>query len=471
MSKPRNNTSAKSGGQNSPKYTGKVNDTANAPEQPKGREFRYVTNEVYHRSPDRSAKDVMTYKEAMQAAESVYWPNRARLYDLYDDNMKLDGFMVGIIEKQIDKILNKTLLYKKGEKPIYEMDALINSEPFRDMCKEILYTRFWGLTGLEFIPGDTFRWNPIDRKHIKPKWRKITWEQTGNEGMSYDDYWNLWIMGKPNDLGLFVICSYYGLLKRGVISSWAEYVEMFGIPTTVMKYEAYDEQTRDELKKIIKETGSSLRLVIPKQADHEIKEARNTGNGDVQNSFRQMANEEMAVLIEGATETTTSNAKSGGHTQSSTHAEESKEKIKSLMKSLANMLNEPVFINILKNYGYPVVDGGMFQFDREIDVDYMNKKYKIDSEWADKGLDIPTKYIYKTYAIDEPAAGEPLLKVPGATGNDDQEPDHEETGGDGAPAPRPRSKPKARGTTKPLSHSKLRNLYSALSDFFAQALH
>lgn len=385
------------------------NSTTNAVEQQKGREFRWVSNEINYRSTNRGPKDILSYKEALVAAESVYWPNRHLLYDLYKD-IELDGFLVGLREKIIDTILNKTLLYKAGDTVVEDMNKLINSQQFQDMCRELLLTKFWGITGVEFIPGDTFRWNEIDRKHIKPKWRKITWDQYGNDGISYDNFWNLWVVGKDKDLGMYLICAFYVLLKKGVISNWADFIEMYGLPTTVMKYEAYDEQTKAELKKIIKEAGSALQIVIPKQADHEIHGDKNTSNGDVQNKFRMMANEEMAVLIAGNTETSTSSSKSGGKSQAKTHSDQQKEKIKSLMKYLANLLNEPIFINVLRNYGYPVREGGSFIFDKEVDIEYMKEKYEIDRTWVEQGLDVSQEYVYRTYAIDKPGPGETLLQ-------------------------------------------------------------
>ena len=450
------------------------NSTTDAQQQPKGREFRWITNEINYRSANRSEKDILTYKEALIQAESVYWPNRYLLYDLYKD-VELDGHLAGIREKLFDAILNKTLLYKKNDAPVVTMAVKLKERRFREMCREILLTKFWGITGIEFIPGDKFRWNEIERKHIKPKWRKITYDQYGNDGINYDDFWNLWVLGNEKDLGAYLICAYYVLLKRGSISNWADFIEMYGLPTTVMKYEAYDEQTKAELKKIIKEAGSALQIVIPKQADHEIHDSKNTSNGDVQNKFIHMANEEMSVYILGATETSTSSAKSGGHTQSQTHSKEQKERIKALMDYLTSYLNEPEFIEVLRNYGFPVVDGALFEFDKEIDIDYITAKSKVDQTMIQLGLPVAKKYLYDTYAIDKPEPGDELLVVPANTPEPDDSGDDDTEASELAAQVKPRrNNPPSGGTPSParrVSHSKLRNLYTAFSDFFGQALH
>lgn len=451
------------------KQPGAGNETTNAVQQPKGRAFSWVTNNITYTSVSRGAKDILSLKEALQLAETVYQPNRYLLYDLYKD-VELDGFLTGIINKLIDTILNKTILYKVNDKPVKEMDTLIKSLLFRKMCRELLMKEYWGITGLEFIPGDQFRFNVINRKHIKPKWRKITNDQYTTEGVSYDECWNLWVIGEEGELGLYLICAYYVLLKKGVISNWAEFIEMYGLPTTVMKYETYDEVTKAELKRIIKNAGTALQLVIPKSAEHEIHDAKNTANGDVQNKFRMMANEEMAVLINGATETSTSSSQSGGRSQAEEHGKQQKEKVKALMDYLVNCLNDPIFINILRNYGFPVVDGGAFCFDKEVDIEYLKAKKEIDIAIIGAGLPVSEEYLYRTYAIDRPAANETLLVRPGAAaspadGNTPQ-----------PPAVQPQKQPKEQPANKPpkqkpasVQKKNLRSILRDVYDFFAPA--
>ncbi len=64
-----------------------------------------VINELIIRSADRCRKDIATWRAALINAESVYFPNRSRLYDVYEDII-LDGHLTGIIAKRIDAVLN-----------------------------------------------------------------------------------------------------------------------------------------------------------------------------------------------------------------------------------------------------------------------------------------------------------------------------------------------------------------------------
>src|SRR3954468_21335143 len=110
-----------------------------------------IINELNIRAVDRSRKDISAWRGALSAAESVYYPNRTRLYDLYEDII-LDGHLSGVISKRIDATLNKELYFEAGGKRVAEMDKLIHSATFRGIVRTIMETQFWGLSGVEFIP-------------------------------------------------------------------------------------------------------------------------------------------------------------------------------------------------------------------------------------------------------------------------------------------------------------------------------
>ena len=74
-------------------------------------EKEIIINELNIRSVDRSRKDISTWRGALLSAESVYYPNRSRLYDLYEDVI-LDGHLSGVIAKRIDAVLNKELSFE-----------------------------------------------------------------------------------------------------------------------------------------------------------------------------------------------------------------------------------------------------------------------------------------------------------------------------------------------------------------------
>jgi hypothetical protein len=355
-----------------------------------------IINEVNIRSVDRGKKDIASWRNALTGAESVYFPNRTRLYDLYEDIL-LDGHLSGVITKKINAVLNKGIFFEVNGGHLPEMDSLIHSLEFRDIVRTIIETLLWGISAIEFIPGPALAYNLLPRKHIKPEAGVISYEQSGNEGITYVGRENVWVIGHPRDLGLLLKCAPYCLYKRGGLADWAQYIELFGQPVRVIKYDSYDEQTRAELRKILDESGSSLSMMIPRQADFEIKDGKQSNSdGGLQLSFIKALNEEISVTVLGNTETTNS-SRSAGYAQSKIHQEQQYEITRADIAYTTAVLNSPQFLSLLRSYGYPV-DGGAFTFTKDMDVDYLHKRIAIDKELAAL-VSIPESYWFDTYGI------------------------------------------------------------------------
>ncbi len=355
-----------------------------------------IINEINVRSIDRSRKDIASWRGALVSAESVYYPNRTRLYDLYEDIL-LDGHLTGVIAKKVNAVLNKEICFESDGQSVPEVDKLIHSLAFRDIVRTIIETLLWGNSALEFIPGAELRFNPIPRKHIKPEADIIAYEQSGNDGIPFKDLPNVWVMGGKNDLGLLLKCAPYCLYKRGGLADWAQFIELFGQPVRVIKYDSYDDQTRAELRKILDESGGSLSMMIPRQADFEVIDGKQANSdGGLQLSFIKALNEEISVTVLGNTETTNS-SRSAGYAQSKIHQEQQFEITRADIAYTAAMLNTPAFLGILKSYGYPV-DGGSFIFSKDKDVEYLHKRIAIDKELA-AIIPIPESYWHDTYGI------------------------------------------------------------------------
>ncbi len=360
------------------------------------KENAVIINELNVRSADRGRKDIATWRGAMMSAESAHYPNRSRLYDLYED-VVLDGHLTGVIAKRIDAVLNKEIHFEQDGRRDHRMDDLIRSLAFRNIVRTIMETQLWGTSAIEFLPGKQFAYELIPRKHIKPELGIIAYEQTGANGIPYKELDNIWVLGDPKDLGLLLKCAPYCLYKRGGMSDWAQYIELFGQPVRVIKYDSYDEQTKAELKRILDESGSSLSMMIPRQADFEIKDGKQTNcDGSLQLSFIKALNEEMSILVLGNTETTSSSL-STGYAQSKIHLEQQYEITRSDLTYTAAMLNSAQFINILRTYGYPV-DGGRFVYSKDMDTDYLQARIAIDKEVAQM-VPVPQSYWYDTYGI------------------------------------------------------------------------
>jgi len=200
----------------------------------------------------------------------------------------------------------------------------------------------------------------------------------------------------------------YALYKRGGLGDLAQYVEIFGQPVRIIYYDAYDTKTKNELRQLLNDSGSSLAMMVPKQAKFEMMDGKTSnGTGELQLGFMRFCNDEMSIAVLGNSETTSASS-SSGYAQAKEHSKQQLEITKSDIAFVQNVLNEPQFIEILKSYGYPV-EGGSFEYEMEIDLETLMLRKEIDEFVAGK-VPISDDYWYDTYGIDKPDNYDQLKK-------------------------------------------------------------
>ncbi|MDR1199046.1 MAG: DUF935 domain-containing protein [Prevotellaceae bacterium] len=362
---------------------------------------KIIINDLTLVAPDRNRKDIAKLKSAMERAESIYTPSRVQLYDLYHDIATIDGHLAGILQKRKDFVLNKSIQFvDKNKRKIDAFDSLIYSNKFNRLVELVIESKFWGVSGIEFVVGKEFDFEEVPRKHISMEKNMILKSQYDYSGISIDELPYVWTVGRKNDLGLLLKCSMYALYKRSGFGDFAQYVEIFGQPVRIIYYDAYDTKTKEDLRKILNESGGSLAMMIPKQAKFEMLDGKTSnGTGELQERLIKNCNAEMSIAILGNTETTTSSS-SSGYAQSVEQSKQQLEITKSDIAFVQNTLNEKWFLNILKSYGFPV-EGGSFEFEFEIDLDNLIKRVQIDT-FVSGRVPIGDDYYYETYGVPKP---------------------------------------------------------------------
>ena len=228
------------------------------------------------------------------------------------------------------------------------------------------------------------------------------------EGTPLDDLPWCRLFGRPDDLGLLLRCSMYALYKRSGFGDFAQYVEIFGQPVRVIRYDAYDKKTQEELRRMADSAGASLVMMLPKQAEFEMLDGKSSnGTGELQERLIRCCNQEMSIAILGNSETTVSSA-SSGYAQAEVHADQQFEVTKGDLRFVQNALNEPGLLAILASYGYPV-EGGRFEFVPEADLGKLNKRLAIDLKVAER-VPVADDYWYETYGIPKPQNYEELKR-------------------------------------------------------------
>lgn len=396
----------------------------------------YVINQIIIKAPRRKVYDVGDWRTALVAADGG---RTKQLFDLLDDIM-LDGILGDAVQKRIDAVINSELTFQNANsEEVGAISDLIDTPEFEDLLTEIIKERIFGRSGVEFDFSDGFSVSAIPPKHIDLKGKTILINDSDESGIPYEGDKQLLILGKERKYGLLLKAAPYAIYKRGGFGDWSQWVELFGMPQRVGKYNTYDPESRKLLEEAFETAGSAPYVIIPKEAEVETK-ASNAGSGASYNEFRQACNEEMLITILGQTMTTIQGEK-GARSLGEVHKEVEEGKNKSDLRFVQRILNKMV-LPILEAHGYPV-SGGKFIFPKaaeQLSVDDIIQLSEI--------IEIPAPFVHEKYSIPIPKDGEAIARrnnTAAIQGDSDDDPDAE-----------------------PISHAD-RNFFMRLMDFFVGA--
>lgn len=358
-----------------------------------------VVNQIIVKSPQRKVYDVGDWRNALKSADTG---RVKQLYDLFDDIL-IDGLLADAMDKRIDAVLNSELIFQdKDGREVEEVAVIMDTPDWEELLRQIMYERFYGRCGVELLcTPDTFHVAPIPPKHINLKKRCIIINDSDETGIPYEGDNSLLILGKERNYGLLLKATPYAIYKRGGFGDWSQWVELFGMPQRVGKYNAYDPESRKLLEQAMEEAGSAPYIIIPKEAEVETKSGNN-GSGTSYNEFRQACNEEMLITILGQTLTTVQ-GENGARSLGEVHKEVEEGKNRSDMRFVQRVLNNHV-LPMLEARGYPV-GGGQFVFPKSAEPLTVSDIVQLSDI-----LPIPQSYLHKKYSIPVPEENEPIAR-------------------------------------------------------------
>lgn len=163
------------------------------------------------------------------------------------------------------------------------------------------------------------------------------------------------------------------------------------MPQRVGKYNTYDPESKRQLEQAMERAGSAPWMVIPKEADVEMRES-SASNGISFKQFVDACNQEMLVGILGQTLTTISGER-GARSLGEVHQEVEEAKNKSDMRYLQRILNRHL-LPFLELQGLPV-RGGRFAYPQSTEpvsvteLATLSTMMTIPQEWLHDRFGIP----------------------------------------------------------------------------------
>ena len=316
--------------------------------------------------------DMNAYMQSVKAARGIDFSNRARLYDMYD-SASLDLHLSGVIAKRMRGVTKIPIEFRRNGVPDDAINNQIKSPWFKQLRKDLVMSEFWGFTLVQFYLNE--------------------------EGNIRDDFPDMLFVGSERDLGIYAELLPAVLYKRGDMSDWAQFCNIFGMPIREYTYDAGDEDARRRVIDDARRQGANAAYIHPKESELKLVEAGNkTGSSDLYRTFAEYWDSKMSIRVLGNTLTT--DAKSTG-TQAlgSVHKEEEDEMNSDDRDFILDILNydmRPVFASLGFN-----VEGGEFVYAKK---DKINPAQQIDivQKLSSMGLPIDDDYLYETFCVAKP---------------------------------------------------------------------
>ena len=344
--------------------------------------------------------DMNAYMQSVKAARGIDFSNRARLYDMYD-SASLDLHLSGVIAKRMRGVTKIPIEFRRNGVPDDAINNQIKSPWFKQLRKDLVMSEFWGFTLVQFYLNEegNIRYDLINRKHYDPIHRKLLKYQGSMDGVPIDDFPDMLFVGSERDLGIYAELLPAVLYKRGDMSDWAQFCNIFGMPIREYTYDAGDEDARRRVIADACRQGANAAYIHPKESELKLVEAGNkTGSSDLYRTFAEYWDSKMSIRVLGNTLTT--DAKSTG-TQAlgSVHKEEEDEMNSDDRDFILDILNydmRPIFASLGFN-----VEGGEFVY---VKKDKINPAQQIDivQKLSSMGLPIDDDYLYETFCVAKP---------------------------------------------------------------------
>ncbi len=341
------------------------------------------------------------WKNAITSAENVDFPQRTRLLDIYSD-MLLDSHLTSVIEKRRSNVTSAPITFIKADGTTDQRIADVTAAPWFDQfLKDVLDARFFGFSLFQFdTDSDGYpTCQMVRRKHVDPIRRLILAEQYDHDGMPFDDFYNLLMVGNPYDLGLLVKAARYVIYKNNDIGDWSEFAEIFGMPIREYTYDATDEESRQRLLADASSQGAAQVYVHPEGTSlNLIESGSKSGSLDVFKGLADFCNAELSKLFLGNTLTTQA-GDTGTQALGSVQKKSEDIILRDDRKYVLNVLNYQL-TDIFAALGFDT-RGGKFQFEETEDVD-IEKQLRIVQGLYAMGLDIDQNYLYEKFGIQKP---------------------------------------------------------------------
>lgn len=353
------------------------------------------TKQIVAKNISRARKNISDWTAAQKEAEKADKPKRVKLAHLYK-NILLDGHITSQIN--IRKSLTTSADFKihKGGEVDEELTKLLkNSLWFDKIVDCILESVFYGHTLMEFNwESEKLTPTVIPYANVVPNESLFYPDYSGDKAINYREAreYGVWLLefGESMDLGILNKCVPYSLFKRFATHSWAQLIEIFGIPPRIMKTDTTNIARLNQAENMMQDMASAPWLILDQDEMIEWGKAVVT-DGEIYDKFLSSMKEEISLIILGAQ--LGQDTKNGNRSKEESSQNLLQGLVKNDKKLIQNQFNAKV-IPALEKIGvlpvgceliyakevdiaklWKIVEGAMGNYD--FDIDWLNNTFGI----------------------------------------------------------------------------------------------
>lgn len=340
------------------------------------------------------------YMDSVRNAKSIDFSYRVKLFDMYE-SAQLDLHLSGVLDKRLRGVTRIPIEFQRDGKPDETINRQLRSPWFKQLCKDLVMSQFYGFTLVQFYLDDEgdIRYDLINRKHYDPVFHKILKYQGDLDGVDIENFSNTLFVGTERGLGIFAEILPAVLYKRGDMSDWAKFCNIFGMPIREYTYDAGDEDARKKIIADARNQGSNAVYIHPNESEMKLIEAGNkTGSSDLYQNFAEYWDSKISIRVLGNTLTTDAKD-TGTQALGTVHKEEENDMNVDDRNFLLDILNydmKPIFTSLGFN-----VEGGDFVYAHKDKVD-TQEMLNVVKGMKEMGLPMDDDWLYETFGIEKP---------------------------------------------------------------------
>lgn len=262
--------------------------------------------DVFLQMPELFMFNMKDYMDSVRNAKSIDFSYRVKLFDMYE-SAQLDLHLSGVLDKRLRGVTRIPIEFQRDGKPDDTINRQLRSPWFKKLCKDLVMSQFYGFTLVQFYLDDEgdIRYDLINRKHYDPVFHKILKYQGDLDGVDIENFSNTLFVGTERGLGIFAEILPAVLYKRGDMSDWAKFCNIFGMPIREYTYDAGDEDARKKIIADARNQGSNAVYIHPNESEMKLIEAGNkTGSSDLYQNFAEYWDSKISIRVLGNTLTT-----------------------------------------------------------------------------------------------------------------------------------------------------------------------